>query len=133
MIILDTSAVLDFLRGGERTRSIVEKAEASKQAIGVTTVSLFELLTPTYHRRMEKEEKAIRTFLRQCQLLGLDEPSAEEASKIMGRLFRLGMPVNALDALISGTAISNGADSIVTLDRDFQRISEIANVQVQLI
>lgn len=121
------------MRGGTETRSIVERVEQRNENIGVTTVSLFELLTPIYHKRFDTEERVIRTFLRQCAVLGLDFPSAEEAAKIMGRLRRLGKPVNALDALIAGIASSNRLDNIVTRDRDFQEIAKISDLKVQLI
>jgi tRNA(fMet)-specific endonuclease VapC len=99
----------------------------------VTTISLFELLSPIYHKRLWKEEKSIRAFARQALMLGLDFASGEESSKIMGSLLRLGAPLNALDVLISGIAVANGADTIVTSDKDFQMIEKAANVDVLLI
>ena len=66
-------------------------------------------------------------------MLGLDFASGEESSKIMGSLLRLGRPVNALDALISGIAVANGADTIVTSDEDFEMIEKVANIDVLLI
>ncbi len=46
---------------------------------------------------------------------------------------RLGRPVNPLDVLISGIAVANGADTIVTSDGDFQTIQKVANIDVLLI
>ncbi len=66
-------------------------------------------------------------------MLGLDFASGEESSKIMGSLLRLGRPVNALDVLISGIAVANGADTIVTSDEDFEIIEKVANIDVLLI
>jgi len=66
-------------------------------------------------------------------MLGLDFASGEESARIMGSLLRLGKPVNALDVLISGIAVANGADTIVTSDRDFQTIQKVANIDVLLI
>jgi len=101
--------------------------------VGVTSVSLFELLSPILHRRLLKREKAVRAFARESLFLGLDAGAAEEASKIMGALMRIGKPINALDVLISGIAVANGADTIVTSDRDFQTIQKVANIEVLLI
>ncbi len=66
-------------------------------------------------------------------MLGLDFASGEESSKIMGSLLRLGKPVSALDVLISGIAVANGADTIVTSDSDFETIQNVANIEVLLI
>ncbi len=96
----------------------------------MTSISLFELLSPIFHRRLLKREKAVRAFARESLFLGLDAAATEEASKIMGSLLRIGKPVNALDVLISGIAVANGADEIVTSDRDFQTIQKVANIGI---
>lgn len=99
----------------------------------MTSISLFELLSPILHRRLLKKEKAVRAFARESLFLGLDAASTEEASRIMGSLLRIGKPINALDVLISGIAVANGADEIVTSDRDFQTIQKVANLNVTII
>ena len=133
MIVFDTSAAVDFLRGGAKTKAIVESIEERGDAVAVSTVSLFELLSPIQHRRLLKEEKAVRAFIRRTVLLELDSSSATEASKIMGALLRLGIPINPLDALISGIAIANGAEKIVTADHDFEQVAKIADLKIQII
>ncbi len=80
-----------------------------------------------------KREKAVRAFARQSLFLVLDAAATEEASRIMGSLLRIGKPVNALDVLISGIAVANGADEIVTSDKDFQTIEKVANISVTMI
>ena len=132
-IVFDTSAIIDFLRRGEKTRKIVEEAQRDQNRIAATTISLFELLSPIYHKRLVREEKSIRAFARQALMLGLDFASGEESARIMGSLLRLGRPVNSLDVLISGIAVANGADTIVTSDGDFQAIQKVANIDVLLI
>ena len=131
--MFDTSAIIDFLRGGGESRSIVEATERRAERIYVTVISKYELLTPIYHKLLREEERNVRTFLRRSTILPLEQDSAEESSKIMGELFKLGIPVNALDTLIAGTAVVSGVDTIVTKDKDFERISEIANIKILLI
>ena len=131
--MFDTSAVIDFLRGGTKTKSLVESVEEAADTIAVTTVSLFELLSPVHHGRLWREERAVRAFARQSVVLGLDADAATEASKIMGALLRLGRPINALDTLISGIAVSNGAEKIVTSDHDLEEVAKVADVKIQFI
>jgi predicted nucleic acid-binding protein len=99
----------------------------------MTSISLFELLSPIFHKRLLKREKALKAFVRESLFLGLDATATEEAAKIMGSLLRIGKPVNALDVLISGIAVANGADEIVTSDADFQTIQKVANISVTMI
>ncbi len=75
----------------------------------------------------------MRAFARESQFLVLDGAATEEASKIMGALLRIGKPINAVDVLISGIAVANGADEIVTSDKDFQTIEKVANISVTMI
>ena len=133
MIVFDTSAIIDFLRGGGESQSIVEATERRAERIYVTVISKYELLTPIYHKLLKEEERNVRAFLRRSTILPLEQDSAEESSKIMGELFKLGIPVNALDTLIAGIAVVSGVDTIVTKDKDFERISEIANIKILLI
>lgn len=133
MIIFDTSAIIDFLRGGKDTRSIVESVEETGDRVAMTAVSLFELLSPIEHRRLHKEEAAVRAFAQQAIVLGLDSNAAAAASKIMGGLLRLGTPLNPLDVLISGIAVANGAEKIVTSDKDFDQVSRIEDLEIEFI
>ncbi len=133
MIVFDTSAIIDFLRGGSKSKPIVESLEKAGDSLGITTVSLFELLSPIQHRRLWREEKLVRAFAQRVIVLELDVNAATEASKIMGALLRLGKPINALDTLISGIAVSNGAVKIVTSDRDLKQIEKVADITIQLL
>jgi len=99
----------------------------------MTTITLFELLTPIRHRRLSREEKVVKAFARQALQVGLDVGAAEEASVIQGGLLRIGKPVNALDVLIAGIAVSNNASRIVTADEDFKVIGEVADIKIQMI
>jgi hypothetical protein len=111
----------------------VESAEKAGDIIALTTVSIFELLSPIYHRRLRHEERALMAFAREAKVLGLDFEAAEQAAQLMGSLLRLGKPVNALDALICGIAISNNAERLVTSDSDFGYVEKVADIAIQLI
>ncbi|EQB68562.1 type II toxin-antitoxin system VapC family toxin [Cuniculiplasma divulgatum] len=133
MILFDTSAIIDFLKGGVKTKSIVEEIESNRESVYTTVISQYELFTPVFHKGMKVEERNIRSFLRRSIVFPLDQNSAEEASRIMGRLFKLGLPINALDTLIAGIAIETGTDRIVTLDRDFIQIAKVTDLDMIII
>ena len=112
MILFGTSAIIDFLKGGVKTKSIVEEIKSNRDNVYTTVISQYELLTPVYHKGMKVEERNIGAFLRRSVVLPLDLNSSEEASRIMGSLFKLGLPINPLDTLIAGIESETGTDSI---------------------
>ena len=132
MIVLDTSAVIDFAKGDSKLIDLVESSEKEGQRIGVASVTLFELLTPTYHKSMPKKEKILRGFLHEAAILPLDSESAGESAKIMGSLLRIGRPVNVLDALIAGTALAYNADALIARDADFKEIAKVSNLVITM-
>ncbi len=112
---------------------MIERAEIDRDTVASTTISHFELLSPIYQRRLHSEERAVKSFIRQTLMLGVDSAAAEEASQIMGSLLRLGRPINALDTLIGGIAVSNGGSAIITSDHDFEAIGQVADIKIHLI
>ena len=85
MIVFDTSVVIDFLRGGLKVRSIVERTEQKGEVASTTVISQYELLAPVCHKQLRYKERNVRSFLRRAKILNPDADSAEEASRIMGR------------------------------------------------
>jgi len=65
-------------------------------------------------------------------LIDYDLNAADKSSEIMAKLLSSGKAVNALDVLIAGIAIANGADKIATRDGDFGEISKIAKLEVRV-
>jgi len=65
-------------------------------------------------------------------LIDFDLNAAEKSSEIMAKLLSSGKAVNALDVLIAGIAIANGAEEIATRDGDFGEISKVAELEVHV-
>ena len=124
MIVFDTSALIDFFRGEEKTR------EFMGENVTTTVVSYYEILSGVKHRKARKEEQFFRKFFSEIEVLDFDREAAEKASDIMGRLLSLGTPVNSMDVLIAGIATANRAEKIVSKDRDFLSIGKISEFEV---
>jgi tRNA(fMet)-specific endonuclease VapC len=133
LIAIDTSVAIDFLRGKKSSVSRLESAQKATDAICISTVSLFELLYPLYHRKLDMQEKIVRSFVHQMKVLPLDSDAANEAANIMGSLLRIGQPVNALDVLIAGTAIATGAEKVLSKDRDYEKIAKVSDLKVEIV
>ena len=133
MIAIDTSVAVAFLRGERRPVSAVRSALEATDSIGISTVSLFELLHPIYHRKLERHGRLVKSFVHQMRLLPLDAAGAEESAKIMGSLLKIGQAVNALDVLIAGTAVANGAEKLVSADRDYEKIAKVSDIKLEIV
>jgi tRNA(fMet)-specific endonuclease VapC len=133
LILIDTTIAVDFLRGERQIVSRIKSIQEMGDSIGISAVSLFELIHPLRHRKLDDQERHVRSFIHQLNLLALDSNAADESAEIMGSLLRMGQPVNALDVLIAGTALSNGVELVLSRDEDFEKIGNVSDLKVEVI
>lgn len=133
MIILDTSAVIDFTRGNSSLAELITSAESRGQQVAVTSLSVFELLIPFLHRRMPNKERVLRAFLLNVRVLPFDSQAAEQSARIMSSLLKVGKPLNVVDAMIAGIASSNNSELLITKDKDFKVIESVTDLNIRLI
>ncbi len=126
MIVLDTSYLIDFFRGERRTLEIMNSDVAT------TVVTYYEILSGIGHKKARREERFFKRFFSEIRILEFDLSAAEKSSEIMANLMTAGRSVNSLDVLISGIAIANGAEKIVTGDKDFIEISKVSELKTLL-
>ena len=128
MIVLDTSYVIDYLRGVSAARDLVD----DEDEIAITAITYHEIMTGLKRKKNRKEERILRRFLSEIRILPFDTNAADESSSIAARLMAVGKTVNALDILIAGIAIASGAEKIITGDSDFLEIAKVSNIEVVL-
>ena len=128
MIVLDTSFLIDYLRGVEATYDLTDE----ENEIAITTVTYHEIMVGLKRNRSKREEKFFRRLFSEVKILPFDIKAAEESSSIAARLMAIGKEINALDILIAGIAIANGADRIITRDTDFKEVAKISDIDVVL-
>jgi tRNA(fMet)-specific endonuclease VapC len=126
VIVLDTSALIDLFRGGEEIRQVIGGDVAS------TAVNYHEIFAGIKHQKAKAEERFFRRFFSDIKILDLDLISAERSSEIMGRLLALGICVNAINVLIAGIALANGAEMLITRDRDFESIAKVTELNMKV-
>ena len=74
MIVVDTSTLIDFFRGIEKTREFMD------DDVTTTVMSYYEILSGVKHRKARKEEHFFRRFFSEIEVLDFDRKAAEEAS-----------------------------------------------------
>jgi len=128
MIVLDTSFLIDYFRGIEVTYDMVNEEDE----VAITTITYHEILTGLKRKKSKKEEKFFKRFFSEVKVLPFDIKAAEESSSIAAKLVAVGREVNALDILIAGIAVANGAEKIITRDPDFEEIAKVSDIEAVL-
>lgn len=95
-----------------------------------TTVTYHEIFQRIKHRKSKSEDGFFRYFFSYLRVLDYNICAAEASSDIMAKLMCIGTPVNVLDVLIAGIAVANGANKLITRDRDFLKISEVTDIEI---
>lgn len=124
MILLDTSFLIDYFRGVEATKTLIE------DDVVVTAITFHELLAGVKQKKAAKEERFFRRFFSLIKILQFDASAAEESSSIAAKLAAIGKTVNTLDIIIAGIAVTNGITTIVTKDQDFHQIATVTDLQI---
>lgn len=120
MRALDASFCFDLLRGDPGARERALEWEAHEEVLAIPAPALAEFLRSGYRRGGRLLEKS-HTLTRRLEVLPLDGATAEEAAQLGGELDRRGLAVGNLDLLIA-TIVRKHQSTLVTRDRDFQRI-----------
>ncbi len=73
-----------------------------------------------------------RRFFSDIKILGLDKASVEKSSEIVSRLLDLSISINAFDVLIAEIAVANGAEALITRDRDLESIAKVTELNMKV-
>jgi len=121
---LDTSVIIDFLVGDEKTVALVKKF-SEKEDIKTTTITEYELLK---HKTKIKRNAAER-FLSSVNVYPFDRASAAKAALLYETLREKEKIINENDLLIAGISLANNE---VLLTRD-QKFGLIDNVNIKIV
>ncbi len=130
MIVLDTSACIDYLDGDEKLKEIIFLQES---IIHITAITVYEInigLERTKRKISEERYKYLyRTwmeFVSRMEIFPLGVKEAEKAAKIYDILESKGQIIDDNDILIAGIMLTNGIKKIITKNvRHFERIEGI--------
>jgi tRNA(fMet)-specific endonuclease VapC len=115
MIILDTSIVIEYLKGNDKIIEVVNKYSRDSTT-GITYISLYELL-----KYSNKQKSALNELIGTIKVVYPDETSASRSAEIFRKLKNSGNLINENDILIAGIALKND-NKFITLDSDFSMI-----------
>ncbi|MEX0920296.1 MAG: type II toxin-antitoxin system VapC family toxin [Candidatus Pacearchaeota archaeon] len=116
MICLDTTAIIDFYRGDENLKKLLDSLEGT---FATTIVNYQEIffginLKDTKHN---VEEEYYEDFFDDIIIFDLDRASAKNASEILLELVHKGKIIEKFDCMIAGILLSNGVNKIITKNK----------------
>ena len=115
MILLDSSAWIEFLTGGPGSARL-ERLMDRPAEIVTPTVVLYEVYKKLKRERGEEAALAAVAQLTQTRIVPLDEADALSAADIS---LRYGIPM--ADAMVAAAAVTHKA-KVLTFDQDFKKI-----------
>jgi len=126
-VLLDTSVVVDYLRGDQN----LGRRFAGFAATYVPLIVVGELYYGA-HRAPRGEEAfaKVRDFLRTSVLLLPDESTADQYGRVKAELARIGRPIPENDVWIAAMALQYDLP-IVTRDAHFSLVSRLKIVAVE--
>lgn len=123
MKVLDTTFLIDVLRGEKETLRILN----SKEPLLTTQINMYEVIRGLFIRKVtpSKFREIIETF-DDVRLLSLDNRAIIKSAEISAQLIKRGTTISDCDCMTAGIALSNGVNTIVTRNAEhFKRINEV--------
>ena len=119
-MILDTSIIVDLLRGESATRDTIARLE-KEHVLKVSAITVFELelYVPT---------QKMNLILKRVKVIPITAEIAQYAGQICKKLIEVGKEIDKEDCLIAATALAQ-KEPVVTKNRNhFSRISGLTVV-----
>lgn len=122
MVCLETTFLIDLLKGKPEILELKNEIDKSESSIAVAAPSIVEIWAGASQANLPKKEKAkINSVLSSIAVLPLDEKSAKEAGEIEANLLEQGITIETEDIMIAGISITNG-EEILTRDQHYAKI-----------
>ncbi len=122
MACLDTSFLVDFLRGRKDAVEFLSQLEGSSEAITVAAPSVFEIVEAAEIARSEQERQAIRDLMSSMTVLPLNAQTAWAAGQLSASLIFSGEQIGQMDTLIGAIARFHNENLVTGNKEHFRRI-----------
>ena len=123
MVCLETTFLIDLLRGKNSIRELKDEIDKGKEQVTITSISVMEIWAgANFSRSSPKEKEKINDLLAGHEILDFDIRAAKEAGEIEAELMSKGTPIDIEDVMIAAIAKVNG-EKLVTRDNHYGSIS----------
>ena len=129
MPVLDTSFLIDIIRGKTEALRKLYEIEADGLSLNTTQINVLELYKGAYlSEKTTQNIQDIRNILEYLFILNIDENVYEVFGSISARLSTEGRTIGAFDELIASIALCNDG-KIVTKDKHFQQVPTLEVIE----
>ncbi|AAB89560.1 MULTISPECIES: type II toxin-antitoxin system VapC family toxin [Archaeoglobus] len=132
-MILDTSVIIRIFRDRNFFEVLKERIDDD---VKITSVTAYELQRGAVYIMLKHgrdyEFKLIRDFLEEVEILSFTPKDSEISAMIWAKLREKGYELNDADIMISAVSIREN-EKLVTLDRDFEYISRVSELDVDIL
>lgn len=123
--LIDTDIVSLFLRGDLNVRARFESYLGSGEALHLSIITLYEIVSGLKHRDAKKQLSSFRELAAASEILPLTEPCVEIAADLYAALRAKGQLIDDLDLLIAGIALANDLMVVTHNRKHFDRIEAL--------
>jgi len=128
MIALDTTFIIDFLRGDKS--AVAKSIELQNEQFAVTPINIFEVLLGIHlSKKNALEYPAAQEFFKNTEFLPTTIKASEQSARIEAELCKIGKMMETTDVLIAGTCITHGCTKILTRDKSFSKVKGIEAIR----
>lgn len=121
-MILETSFLIDMMRGRAEAVALVQEIDRSGENVALPSPALFELWVGAGRSRSSRQEMdRIDSLIVAFDVLTLTDTDAKEAGLLQAGLSLAGATMGTVDVLLAGMAKARG-ETLVTGDRDFSAV-----------
>ncbi|MHA1276887.1 MAG: type II toxin-antitoxin system VapC family toxin [Candidatus Helarchaeota archaeon] len=132
MILLDTSACIDYLKGNRDLKKVIEEQD---DLIHITAITIYEInigFERTKRKISEQRYKQLYKpwldFISSMEIFSLGFKEAEKSAEIYDRLEEKGQRIDDNDILIAGIMLANGVKKLIT--RNITHFEQIEGIEV---
>lgn len=130
-VLLDSTVLIDLLRANVEAQKRIVELRDEGAVFFTSSVNMYEVKCGLTNARKtpSNPEAALAAIQSELIMLNLDEEAAGRAAEVHGQLRSIGKPIDGLDYLVAGIAVSNGIEAVLTRNRKhFENIKEIKQV-----
>ena len=124
LLLIDSAPIIYFLEAhpkfGPRFQPLFDAHRLGRVRLGITTISVAEVLTGPLQAGDEALARRYRAILESWRPIELNVDIAESAARL-----RASLRLKLADAIQVASALAVNADALVTHDRDFSRVKSL--------
>ena len=122
MVCLDTSFIVDLLRGNKEARALLVQVRSQPDTPTIAAPTVMELMSSAKRDLGGAEQVRVDEFLAGIEVLSLDAASARLAGEVEAKLILAGETVPAVDVMIGAIARHHNEALITRNTKHFNRV-----------